>query len=192
MTQKKFWGGMRVVLVAMLVAVLGASAGLDVASAATRPVTAGSSPGNPPGGGTKVLGEHFDGFCVTNFAPNSTVKVVNQLTGASTVIHTNAKGSGCANVPLKRACAAVPQRIVATGIGNDGKPATVSATVRAPATASLCAASSLSKPSSSSSGGTLPFTGSDILIPLIIGLVLIAVGATTVRIRRRRNASLAS
>jgi hypothetical protein len=172
-------------LLASLIASLGGLAGLDVAAASARPVAAGSSPGQPPGGGVKVLGEKFDGFCVQNFKPHSTVKVTNTLTGKSVFIHTDAKGDGCADVPLKRACNAVTQRIVATGIGNDGKPARVSAIVRSPAVPSLCASTSRSV---ASSGGTLPFTGADIALMVAIALVLIGAGtATVLAVRRRRQ-----
>jgi hypothetical protein len=167
----------------MLVGVAGFTLS-PAASAVTRPVAAGSSPGQPPGGGTKVLGVKFDGFCVKNFKPFSTVKVTNQLTGQTVYIHTDAKGAGCANVPIKRACHAVSQRIVATGIGQDGKPATVSAMVRAPATPSLCGGTK----TGSHSGGTLPFTGADIATMVAVGLVLIGVGTTAViAVRRRRS-----
>jgi hypothetical protein len=148
-------------------------------------VAAGSSPGQPPGGGTKTLGEKFDGFCVQNFKPFSTVKVTNELTGKTVFIHTNAKGNGCADVPIKRACSAVSQRILATGTGNDGKPAQVSAMIRAPATPSLCASRT-----TKSSGGTLPFTGANIAILVAIALLLIGAGtATVITVRRRHNSA---
>jgi hypothetical protein len=164
--------------------------GADLARATTHPVAAGSAPGNPPSGGTKVLGEKFDGFCVKNFKPNSTVTVVNELTGAKAQIHTDAKGAGCANVPLKRGCHAISQKLVATGIGNDGKPAKVTAVVRAPALPSLCggrqvAASGGTLPFT---GGRLPFTGANIAIMIAIGLVLIGIGTVVVTtVRRRRH-----
>jgi hypothetical protein len=161
--------------------------GADLAGATARPIAAGSSPGNPPGGGTKVLGEKFDGFCVKNFKPNSTVTVVNQLTGSSVQIHTNAKGAGCADVPLKRACNAVSQKIVATGVDSNGKSATVSAMVRAPATPSLCAGVT----TSASSGGTLPFTGANIAIMIAIALVLLGSGTAIVMTVRRRRQTFA-
>jgi hypothetical protein len=175
-----------VTVVAVLLSLTGLATGADLAGATTRPLAAGSSPGNPPSGGTKVLGEKFDGFCVKNFQPNSTVTVVNQLTGATVKIHTNAKGAGCADVPLKRGCNAVTQKLVATGIGNDGKPATVSALVRAPASPSLCASTS-----TSSSGGTLPFTGANIAILVAIGLILLGSGTAVVTTVRRRRQTFA-
>lgn len=178
-----------IALLASLIGGLGGIAGTDLAAASTRPIMAGSSPGQPPGGGVIVLGVKFDGFCVKNFAPHSTVNVTNTLTGQSVVIHTDANGSGCANVPIKRACNALPQRIVATGTGSNGKPAQVSATVTAPATHSLCAVSAASGGrSTSSSGSTLPFTGADIALMVAVGLVLIGAGTTTViAVRRRRQ-----
>lgn len=176
-----------VAVIAVLLGTTGIVTGIDQAGAITRPIAAGSSPGNPPSGGTKVLGAKFDGFCVKNFKPNSTVTVVNQLTGTSVKIQTNAKGAGCANVPLKRACNAVTQKLVATGVGANGKPATVSAIVRAPATASLCSGRQIST-SPGNSGGTLPFTGANIAIMVAIGLILIGIGSAVVMsVRRRRH-----
>lgn len=174
---------MSVLCLALLACLLGGALSSDLAFASPRPVMAGSSPGTKAGGGTTVLGEHFDGFCVRNFAPDSTVKVVNELTGATATIHTNAKGHGCAQVPIKRGCHAVTQRLVATGTGMDGKPARVSAVVTAPATASLCASRT-----SSNSGGTLPFTGANIAVLVVAGLLLIGAGtAVTVTVRRRQQ-----
>jgi hypothetical protein len=133
-----------------------------------------------------VLGTKFDGFCVKNFKPNSTVTVVNQLTGATVKIQTDSKGAGCADVPLKRACQAVTQKIVATGVDASGKPATVSALVRAPASPSLCSGRQVS----SSSGGTLPFTGANIATMVAVGLVLLGTGSVVVMSVRRRRHSL--
>jgi hypothetical protein len=170
-------------LLATLLGVAGSMLAAGAATAAPRPVTAGSTPPGVPSGSVGVLGEHFVRFCVKNFKPNSPVKVVNETSGATVTIHTNSKGSGCVEVPLVRACKAVTQTIVATGTGADGTPATVKETVTAPATPSLC---------SSTSGGTLPFTGSSIIIPgIIIGLVLIVVGTGTVVVVRRRRDGLA-
>jgi len=176
-----------VTVIAVLLGLTGIVTGADLAGATTRPIAAGSSPGNPPGGGVKVLGEKFDGFCVKNFEPNSTVTVTNQLTGATATIHTDATGAGCANIALKRGCNAITQKLVATGTGNDGKPATVSAIVTAPATPSLCrsvAASGGTVPS----GGSLAFTGANIAIMVAIALILIGAGtAIMITVRRRRH-----
>jgi hypothetical protein len=106
------------------------------------------------------------------------VHVTNQTTGQSTTIHSNFKGSGCSQLPVKQACQATTQTIVETGTGPNGKPATVTQTVTSPATSSLCV---------SSAGSTLPFTGSNIIIPAtIIGLVLIGLGTAMTIVRRRR------
>jgi hypothetical protein len=167
-------------LMALLLATAGSVLTAGAARAAVHPITAGSAP-NPgtPVGSVGVLGEHFVKFCVKNFKPNSTVKVVNETTGATVTLHTNSKGKGCTQVPIKRGCKAITQKIVATGTGADGKPATVTQTVTAPPTPSLC---------ESTSGGTLPFTGSDFILPaLIVGMVLIGVGTAMTIVRRRRD-----
>jgi hypothetical protein len=136
---------------------------------------------------TGVLGEHFVRYCVKNYAPNSTVTVTNELTGATVTIHTNRAGSGCAEVPIKRGCRAITQRIVASGVGANGVAQTSSATVTAPPTRSLCSASG-SK--SGSNSGSLAFTGSGIIIPaLLIGIVLIMIGSATVTATRRKKHS---
>lgn len=177
----------RVFSTLFIAVLLGAAAsmlGAGVATAGPHVVMAGSAPGgHHPKGAVGVLGENYR-FCVKHFKPHSTVTVTNQLTGKAVYIHTDANGSGCATVPVKRACKAVTQTIVATGTGADGKPATVSQTVTVPATTSLCASGSGRHTSSS---GSLPFTGSDIIIPgIIVGVVLIAAGTAMTIVRRRR------
>jgi hypothetical protein len=167
-----------------VVALLGAAASMlsaGVATAGPHVVMAGSAPnGHNPKGAVGVLGENYQ-FCVKHFEPHSTVTVTNKLTGKSVEIHTNANGAGCATVPVKRACKAVTQTLVATGTGADGKPATITQTFTVPATASLCSGTT-------SSGGTLPFTGSSIIIPgIIIGVVLIGAGTAMTVVRRRRD-----
>jgi hypothetical protein len=154
---------------------------VGVAGAAPRPVTAGSATPGVPSASIGVLGKHVVRFCVSHYKPNSTVTVVNRTTGSTVTIHTNAKGAGCAEVPIKRACHAVTQTIVATGTGADGTPATTRATVTAPATSSLCRAGA-------SSGGVLPFTGSDFILPAIaIAMILIVGGTGAVTVGRRRR-----
>jgi len=147
---------------------------------AAGPAQAGTSAPQPgPTGTVGVLGQHFVKYCVKHFKPHSTVTVTNVTTGATVTIHTNGNGAGCTQVPIKRACKPLTEKIVATGIGADGKPATVHSTVNVPATKSLC---------NSSSGGTLPFTGSEIIITgVILGVVLIVGGAALTVVRRRRE-----
>jgi hypothetical protein len=184
---------MRRILSALLLAiVMGAAGALGAGSASAAPRTAfadnpgSSTPSGDPGASVGVLGEHFVKFCVKNFKPGTTVKVVNTTTGATTTLHVSQDGKGCTNVPIKRACHAVTQTIVATGTGANGKPATVKQTVTAPATKSLCGEGVLGS-------GSLPFTGSDIIIPgVIIGLVLIATGTALTIVRRRRSGEAAA
>jgi hypothetical protein len=183
-------GSLRRVVSTLFVAVLlGAAApvlSVGVASAGPRVVMAGSAPnGHAPKAAIGILGKNYR-FCVKHFAPNSTVTVTNTLTNQSVNIHTNANGAGCATVPVKRACKALTQTFQATGTGEDGNPATVTQTVTVPAVPSLCSGST-SDPGTTNSGGTLPFTGSDIIIPgIIIGVVLIVSGTAMTIVRRRR------
>lgn len=167
-------------LLVTMLGVAGATFGVGAASATSIPVKDGSATPNPPGG--TVLAGHHARACVKNFKPGSKVHVVNQTTGQSTTIHSNFKGKGCNSLPVKRACRATSQTIVETGTGANGKPATVTQTVTAPATSSVCVASA---------GSTLPFTGSNIIIPgTIIGLVLIGLGTAMTIVRRRRAAGV--
>jgi hypothetical protein len=168
-------------LLAVLVGMTGAAALASPVSAAPRPIMAGSATPGVPTSTTGVMGEHFVRYCVKGYAPNSTVTVTNELTGATVTIHTNRGGRGCAEVPLKRGCHAISQTIVASGTGADGNPASSTAVVTAPPTHSLCAASG-------SKSGSLAFTGSSIIIPaLLIGIVLIMIGTAAVAAARRRT-----
>jgi hypothetical protein len=160
----------------LIAALLAFTASLFTATAANA---GGSAPHQGASGSVGVLGEHFVKYCVKHFKPNSNVTVTNETTGATVTIHTDSQGAGCAEVPIKRECKANTEQIVATGTGADGNPATVRSTITVPATPSLC---------SSNQGGTLPFTGSNIIIPgAIIGLVLIIAGTAMTVVRRRRQ-----
>lgn len=179
---------MSTLFIAVLLGVAGSMLSTGVAAAGPHAVMAGSAPhGHNPQGAVGVLGENYR-FCVKHFAPNSTVTVTNELTGKAVAIHTNANGAGCVTVPVKRACTAVTQTFKAVGTAADGTPATVTQTVTVAPTHSLCAGSR----GTHSSGGTLPFTGSDIIIPgIIIGVVLIAAGTAMTLVRRRRHEATA-
>lgn len=163
--------------------------GAAPASAAARTVMAGSATPAVPTSTVGVMGEQGVRYCVRNYAPNSTVTVTNQLTGATTTIHTNAAGKGCAEVPIKRGCRAITQTIVATGTAPDGSAISSQATVTAPPSPRLCAAAGHkggSQPGSQS--GSLAFTGSSIIIPaILLGIVLIMVGSAVVTAARRKR-----
>lgn len=171
--------------VAVLLGAAGSLLSTGVAAAGPHVVMAGSAPtGHNPQGAVGILGKNYR-FCVKHFEPNSTVTVTNKLTGATVEIHTDANGAGCATVPVKRACKAVTQSFVATGTGADGNPASVTQTITVPPITSLCSGST-------NSAGTLPFTGSNIIIPgVIIGVVLIGAGTAMTVVRRRREGSAA-
>jgi hypothetical protein len=171
-----------VVLLTTLLGVGGGAAAMSVASAAPHaPQAVGSAPGEKPTSytpGHQTRGEHFTRYCVKNYKPNSTVKVINKKTGQVVYIHTNSHGAGCVEVPVTTGC----QRIVAHGQNRAGQPADSSVQV--------CV---LGEKVHRSSHGALPFTGSNIIIPgLMIGGALLAVGALiTILARRRRAAAVA-
>lgn len=126
--------GMRAFLAVLIVCGLGASVGVaEFASAASLPAASSATPGVPT---STIQGNTY---CVSNYAPNSDVVVVNQLTGATSTIHTDANGSGCTTIPIRRACAtSTTQTIVASGVGADGHPATSQVVDNAPPDPSLC------------------------------------------------------
>lgn len=178
-------GRIFLVVFSLLAAVMTAF-GAASAGAAVRPVQAGSATPGVPTSTVGVMGEKVVRYCVKNYQPDSTVTVTNELTGQSVKIHTNRTGAGCAEVPLKRGCRATKQTIVASGIGDNGKPATSSAVVTAPATPSLCSAAGTKHTSS----GSLAFTGATgIMLMVLIGLVLVALGTAAVVIGRRRRSA---
>lgn len=180
-------GGMFLALVSLL-AVFMTAFGAASAGAAVRPVQAGSATPGVPTSTVGVMGEGVVRYCVKNYAPDSTVTVTNKLTGKTVTIHTNGKGAGCAEVPIKRGCRAITQTIVASGTDANGDPATSSAVVTAPATPSLCSAAGTKHHSSSS--GSLAFTGAaGITIMVIIGLLLIGLGTFAVVLGRRRRSA---
>lgn len=162
-------------------------------SAATRPVMDGSATPGVPTSTVGVEGENFVRYCVENYAPNSTVTVTNESTGATRTIHTNHKGAGCTKVPVKRSCRATRQVIVATGTDANGDPATSQAVVTSPPDPRLCSAaakhgSSGHGSSGHSSSASLAFTGAaGILFMVLLGVVLIIIGTAAVGTARRRG-----
>lgn len=126
---------LRVLLLVTMLVGIGSAAGVSAAVALpaasnTPTVPSSTVQSNGPGSAT---------YCVDNYAPNSTVVIVNQANGATGVIHTDNSGSGCTNIPAKTACdAPTDNTIVATGSGADGTPASSQATYTAPADPSQC------------------------------------------------------
>jgi hypothetical protein len=179
--------------------------GAGSASASARPVMAGSSTPAPPSGSVGPPRAHQVKFCVKHFAASSTVRVTNNKTGDVVRLHTNAKGAGCVQVPIKRACHSVRQTIVGRGTGDDGHPATVKQTVTTQPTPSKCSKThrhrvghhgrthhkrhkgSAARLASANSASTHRFSGTDAaILALIAGLAIIAAGATLTLVRRRR------
>lgn len=200
---RMLWNGDKVVatirrvlgalLLTTLLGVAGSTLGAAAVSATTRMPAAGSATPGVPTSTTGVMGEHFVRYCVKNYAPDSTVTVTNERTGATVTIHTNGNGAGCAEVPIKRGCRAVRQVIVASGIDANGKPASSRAVVVAPPTPSLCQAAAQHNHGSGAGSGTgsgsLAFTGATgIMMMLAIGIVLIIVGSAALAAARRRRA----
>jgi LPXTG-motif cell wall-anchored protein len=146
-------------------------------------MASGGDTPNPPGGTIQTDPGHGVLVCGHSFKGSSAIRIANQSTGASRTIRANVKGSGCGNLPVRNGCHSSTQTVVATGVSTEGKPASVTQTVTTPAVSSLCTAVS-------AAGSTLPFTGSEIIIPgTILGVALIALGATLLAVRRRRRAA---
>lgn len=136
----------------------------------TSPLVSGKS-ATPP----SVRGEHFTRYCVSNYKPNSTVTVDNTSNGASQTITTNVSGNGCTTIQVTPGhCDAIS----AHGTNASGSAATHSSST-------VCVeALAVSR----SSGSTLPFTGSNDVIPMsILGGVLVFLGGGLVLLARRRR-----
>jgi LPXTG-motif cell wall-anchored protein len=125
-------------LVVLMLGGFGATIGAtELASAASLPAASSATPGVPAS--TLQLSGSSLSYCVSNYAPNSDVAVIDQLSGVSKTIHTDATGAGCASFDLKQACSTtVSQAIVATGVDATGKPVTSQATYNAPPDSTLC------------------------------------------------------
>ncbi len=154
---------LRAMRAVLLVAVLGTLAsllGISGAGAAATLPTAGSA--TPPVPTSTITPDPQPGtvtYCVDNYAPNSTVQVVNNANGETGTIHTNGNGHGCTHMPIKTGCNSVSNTIVATGTDQDGKAASSQATYNAPPDSSKCASPSPSPtPTCDASGLTLSVT----------------------------------
>jgi hypothetical protein len=135
-------GALRVMLLLTMLAGVGSTVGVAEAAAATRPLAASNTPPVPTSQ-IKSIGDHTATYCVSNYAPNSTVTVVNQHNSALGAIHTDGTGAGCTTIAIDRACAtSTSQTIVASGLDATGKAATSQAIAAAPADPSLCSTSS--------------------------------------------------
>jgi hypothetical protein len=123
-------------------------------------------------------------YCVTEYAPNGRVVVRDERTGSAAVIHTNNRGSGCTGLARAVRCGAA-ERVVATGTGADGSPATSTATL-GPRAAAGCGGSGEGGSSSASSDAG-QMSGGDALLLGVAGAVLVLlaiVGALAMRRRR--------
>jgi hypothetical protein len=123
----------RTLLLAMLLGTVGTLFGVVSPAAASPRIPATSAPPPAPSSTVSPAGPDHVKYCVQNYAPNSDVAVQNQANGATGTIHTDASGSGCTTIAVKTDCKqSVSNTIVASGTGQDGKPATSQATYNAP------------------------------------------------------------
>ncbi|HWA65686.1 MAG TPA: hypothetical protein VG899_04880 [Mycobacteriales bacterium] len=134
--------GARRYLVVSVLAALAVMTGAPAVAFATSLPAAASDTSATPGVPTSTIEATSAGsvtYCVSNYAPNSDVVVVNRLTGVSKTIHTDATGAGCTTIPVSSACrSTVSQTIVATGTDATGKPATSQVTYSAPPDPTKC------------------------------------------------------
>ncbi|HEX3707236.1 MAG TPA: hypothetical protein VHV76_11455 [Mycobacteriales bacterium] len=133
---------LRVLLLVAMLGGLGSAVGLSSAAAAGRLATTSATPGVPTSTIKAINGDTAT-YCVDNYAPNSTVTIVNKSNNAVGTIHTDGTGSGCTTIHLNQACSqTLHETIVATGADAKGKPATSQAIADVPADPSLCPTSS--------------------------------------------------
>jgi hypothetical protein len=158
-------------------------------SVALAGAPAGSSPGVPASTVT-TFGAESAHYCVTAYAPNATISVRNEKTGAVASLHTNHKGSGCADVPVDVTCGErVSQLIVATGVGADGNPGTSSARADVPGNIGRCVGSPAGRADSGSSQSS-SLSAPAITLLAVGGVLVIGLcGGGLVLARRRRSAA---
>jgi hypothetical protein len=147
-----------------------------------------SSPGVPTST-VSTFGAESAHYCVTDYAPNATVSVHNDTTGATASILVNHRGSGCTDVPVDVSCGErVTQLIVATGVGADGNPGTSSARAEVPGNIGRCAGSPAGRADSGSSQSSSLSTTAITLLAVGGVLVIGLGGGGIVLVRRRRSA----
>jgi hypothetical protein len=132
--------------------------------------------------GQQTAGEKFTTYCIKNYKGRSVIKIVNAKTGKTISVTTAPNGTACVKVPVTTSC----QSISASGPNKGGGPGQSSASVCVTKTTT-----GSSPPKTTIShifGGSLPFTGSNIIIPgTILGLILVGIGFFFVLIGRRRR-----
>jgi hypothetical protein len=160
------------------VLMLGVSvATVGVASAApsrqtTCPATTGTSCVSTHGGGSShvpgTTGHGATKYCVSGYQPGTSVTITNPIRGVSKAVTVGLNGTACTTVTLGDGCPA----ITAAGTGAGGTATSSSARV--------CEVTA-------ADGSSLPFTGSDLIIPgTAIGAALLVVGLGLLAIGRRR------
>jgi hypothetical protein len=127
-------------------------------------------------------------YCITNYAPNTSVAVRNDKTGDTAEIRTDHRGTGCDDVDVEVDCGhLVAQPIVATGVAADGNPGTSSARAMVPGNVAPCSPSDGSK-AVSERGDSLSGTAVALIVAGGAGGLLAAGAITVVVVRRRRSA----
>jgi hypothetical protein len=167
-------------VVAMLLAV-GVVAGAGAATAApTRekacpPSSTSSCPTTGPGGQTHLPGTHNPPkYCVSGYKPGTVVTITNPATGVSQTVTVGSNGKACTPVTLANKC----QTITATGTASNGQ--------RTSSSSRVC-----KTPTTKAAASSLPFTGSNAIVPgTAIGVILLVVGGLLVAVTRRRRSSV--
>ncbi|MGN6474192.1 MAG: hypothetical protein ACTHK4_11175, partial [Mycobacteriales bacterium] len=144
----------RALLLVTVLATLGSFVGVSGAAASARLPGASGTPPVPSSTVSATSDPRTVQYCVQNYNFNSHVAVTNNTNGATGGIDTDAKGSGCTNMPVQTDCSQnVSNTIVAKGNDQAGKPASSQATYTAPPDSSQCGSPSPS-PSTAPGGGT--------------------------------------
>jgi hypothetical protein len=131
-------------------------------------------------GGTGFTHPGKHKFCVSGYAPGSTVKIHRGGVHGPVVgtIHTDANGHGCTNVPLSAGCHNY------TATGKDAAGVSRHSTVR------VCVQGEHFNHGTTSGdprGSDLPFTGGEIVGLVALAAALIIIGSATVVSARRRR-----
>jgi hypothetical protein len=127
-------------------------------------------------------------YCVTGYAPRKAVAVDDPAARIHVRLHTGIRGVGCTSWPAPTGCdQSAAGTAVATGLGADGNPATSSATVQVPLSAT-CAPSPAATHRHSALGGSVSLSSAGIVLLVVAGVALISVVVIGLVAGRRRRA----
>jgi hypothetical protein len=144
----------------------------------------GQGPGVPTSTVSIVSGQVK--YCVSGYASEHAVLVVDTARRVDTRLRTGFRGSGCITWQAPQGCARLADSAVATGVGADGNPATSTAVWHAPMT-STCAVSPTPTRARSALDGSVSLSGAGLLLLAVAGVALlgtIVVGVVAVRRKR--------